>query len=122
MKYISAVKWAKVLNIGEYEFNEYLEELGYLLRVDSISGNRNPKWRLTDKGMRHAKLPLIPVWKQFSWDFNAFFDVFKLKGEKTGEYTYCSSCGAYISAEYSNGSSQDTWKCIRCGHLEEKCA
>ena len=120
MKYISAKKWASYLNISVYEFNEYLEELGYLIRASRTPNAIKPSWNLTNEGMRHVKFPLFLAGQYFKWDFKAFFDVFQLKGEKTGEYIHCGSCGAYLNRQDHFDSAKGVWKCVRCGCEERK--
>lgn len=106
MKKNTALDWANMIDITMNEFNENLAELGYQ--------TKNPddqSWLRTPKGTEHSER----FCGRILWDMDAFFDVLKLQGKKTGQFFYCEKCGSYNKVEEDE---KFNFICKACGYPE----
>lgn len=129
----SAEQWAKTMSLTESEYNELLEELGYLIRVEGNPAPKNglvcietgkgqiSKWNLTEKGWKHVKLSRNPFKRPrvLLWDFDSHFQVHKRLGKKRGTYIFCDKCDAYLNTQSGFNFSLKKFVCEKCGHVND---
>lgn len=116
MNYFTTAQWAQIRDMSVGDMEECLMERGYQT-LDTRGGQM--RWRLTEKGLRHAKKSWNPFNQTICWDFEALFDVVKYYGRKTRRYFYCEECGAYMNDQNGFDTTMDKWVCKSCGVVND---